>query len=69
MACDSTARPQPTAHPDCTEPTAPTILRADGFAHQHGARGPLAAETKTEQRAGDQQLIEILHEGADQREE
>jgi hypothetical protein len=44
-------------------------LRADRFAHQHGARGPFAAEAETEQCTGNDQLIEILHKGADQREE
>jgi hypothetical protein len=47
---------------------ASAVLRPDRFAHQYGAGRPFATEAETEQGAGDQQLIEILHKGADQRE-
>jgi len=45
------------------------VLRPDGFAHQHRARRPLAAEAEAEQGAQDHQLREVLCESAQQREE
>ncbi|MFK4652760.1 hypothetical protein ABIF97_002694 [Bradyrhizobium japonicum] len=58
-------RPARLHRADC----ASAILRPDRLAHQHGARRPLAAEAETEHGARDQELVEILHDRADQREE
>ncbi|MHC2772080.1 hypothetical protein ACVIM7_001547 [Bradyrhizobium liaoningense] len=44
-------------------------MRPDRLTHQHGARRPFAAEAETEHGTCDQELVEILHDGADQREE
>ena len=45
------------------------MLRAYNFAHQHGARRPFTAETKSHQCAEDQKLRVILREPAQKREE
>jgi hypothetical protein len=44
--------------------SAPTIFVADHLAHQHGARRPFAAEAKPVQCPQDEELLEILGEGA-----
>ena len=43
---------------------AAAVFVADHLAHQHRAGGPFAAKAKTVQRAQDEELLEILGEGA-----